>query len=205
MNSSKEWISVILPLASSTLIASGRKDSIGVTTSLMKNSSPMPRVNCDDWRIKAIRWAWLYVVSKCWIQYLTEICVWINPYIAQESKIFNEGVEGGYFIKKSDGSVWQCDFWVCKTPGHFGAILSKIYFVASRDGIHWFHQSRRLQMVPIKAWRPHGSRRRLFQSKFKPVASHLPDFLRELIDWFWRTHSYWQHSLLWRIQCRQNA
>ncbi|KAF9460439.1 glycosyl hydrolases family 31-domain-containing protein [Collybia nuda] len=40
-----------------------------------------------------------------------KICVWINPYIAQESKIFDEGVEGGYFIKKSDGSVWQCDFW----------------------------------------------------------------------------------------------
>ncbi|KAL1954425.1 hypothetical protein VTO42DRAFT_1195 [Malbranchea cinnamomea] len=39
------------------------------------------------------------------------ICVWINPYIAQESKIFDEGVEGGYFVKRSDGSVWQYDFW----------------------------------------------------------------------------------------------
>ncbi|TFK37706.1 glycosyl hydrolases family 31-domain-containing protein [Crucibulum laeve] len=40
-----------------------------------------------------------------------KICVWINPYIAQESKIFDEGVENGYFIKKQDGSVWQYDFW----------------------------------------------------------------------------------------------
>lgn len=38
--------------------------------------------------------------------------MWINSYIAQESKIFDEGVEGGYFIKRSDGSVWQYDAWV---------------------------------------------------------------------------------------------
>ncbi|KAL0947518.1 hypothetical protein HGRIS_013617 [Hohenbuehelia grisea] len=40
-----------------------------------------------------------------------KICVWINSYIAQESKIFDEGVQNGYFIKKSDGSVWQWDWW----------------------------------------------------------------------------------------------
>lgn len=40
-----------------------------------------------------------------------KVSVWINPYIAQESKIFDEGVKNGYFIKKSDGSVWQIDFW----------------------------------------------------------------------------------------------
>ncbi|KAK0482624.1 glycosyl hydrolases family 31-domain-containing protein [Armillaria novae-zelandiae] len=40
-----------------------------------------------------------------------KICVWINPYIAQESKIFDEGVKNGYFIKKQDGSVWQYDYW----------------------------------------------------------------------------------------------
>ncbi|KAG6841803.1 hypothetical protein C0991_006687 [Blastosporella zonata] len=39
------------------------------------------------------------------------ISVWLNPYIAQESKIFDEGSENGYFIQKSDGSVWQHDFW----------------------------------------------------------------------------------------------
>ncbi len=40
-----------------------------------------------------------------------EICVWINPYIAQRSTMFDEGVEGGYFIKNKDGSVFQCDMW----------------------------------------------------------------------------------------------
>ncbi|KAH7122003.1 glycosyl hydrolases family 31-domain-containing protein [Dactylonectria estremocensis] len=39
------------------------------------------------------------------------VCVWINPYIAQESKLFDEGAENGYFIKRGDGSVWQYDFW----------------------------------------------------------------------------------------------
>jgi alpha-D-xyloside xylohydrolase len=39
------------------------------------------------------------------------ICVWINPYIAQESSIFDEAAEKGYFIKRGDGSVWQYDFW----------------------------------------------------------------------------------------------
>ncbi|KIY69252.1 glycoside hydrolase family 31 protein [Cylindrobasidium torrendii FP15055 ss-10] len=40
-----------------------------------------------------------------------KVCVWINPYIAQESAIFDEGVESGFFIKRKDGSVWQWDFW----------------------------------------------------------------------------------------------
>lgn len=40
-----------------------------------------------------------------------EICVWINPYIAQLSSMFDEGAEKGYFIKNKDGSVFQCDMW----------------------------------------------------------------------------------------------
>lgn len=40
-----------------------------------------------------------------------KICVWINPYIAQKSPLFQEGMENGYFIKKRDGSIWQTDMW----------------------------------------------------------------------------------------------
>ncbi len=40
-----------------------------------------------------------------------KICVWINPYIGQESAIFREGVEGGYFLKRPNGDVWQWDMW----------------------------------------------------------------------------------------------
>ena len=40
-----------------------------------------------------------------------KICVWINPYIAQESVLFDEGMEKGYFLRRPDGSVWQWDMW----------------------------------------------------------------------------------------------
>ncbi len=39
------------------------------------------------------------------------ICVWINPYIAQESYLFAEGMEKGYFVKRTNGDVWQWDMW----------------------------------------------------------------------------------------------
>ena len=39
------------------------------------------------------------------------ICVWINSYIGQKSKLFKEGMEKGYFVKRTDGSVWQTDLW----------------------------------------------------------------------------------------------
>ena len=39
------------------------------------------------------------------------ICVWINPYIGQESAIFKEGMENGYFLKRENGDVFQWDMW----------------------------------------------------------------------------------------------
>lgn len=39
------------------------------------------------------------------------ICVWINPYIAQRSPLFDEGMKHGYLLKRPDGSVWQWDMW----------------------------------------------------------------------------------------------
>lgn len=40
-----------------------------------------------------------------------KICVWINPYIGQKSRLFQEGMEKGYFVRLPDGSVWQWDKW----------------------------------------------------------------------------------------------
>lgn len=40
-----------------------------------------------------------------------KICVWINSYIAQKSRLFDEGMENGYLVKNPDGSVWQWDRW----------------------------------------------------------------------------------------------
>ncbi|MEV6285811.1 alpha-xylosidase [Kribbella sp. NPDC051770] len=39
------------------------------------------------------------------------ISLWINPYIAQRSVLFDEGRELGYLLKRTDGSVWQTDLW----------------------------------------------------------------------------------------------
>lgn len=39
------------------------------------------------------------------------ISLWLNPYVSQETQMFEEGKKGGYFIKKTDGSVWQTDRW----------------------------------------------------------------------------------------------
>ena len=39
------------------------------------------------------------------------VCVWINPYIAQRSYLFDEGRRLGYLVTRPDGSVWQWDKW----------------------------------------------------------------------------------------------
>ncbi|RDU23801.1 alpha-xylosidase [Anaerosacchariphilus polymeriproducens] len=39
------------------------------------------------------------------------ICVWINPYIAQESILFSEGMEKGFLVKRTNGDIWQWDMW----------------------------------------------------------------------------------------------
>ena len=39
------------------------------------------------------------------------ICLWINPYVAQQSPLFAEGVKHGYFIQRASGGTWQTDQW----------------------------------------------------------------------------------------------
>ncbi|WP_368250787.1 alpha-xylosidase [Enterococcus sp. 2201sp1_2201st1_B8_2201SCRN_220225] len=40
-----------------------------------------------------------------------KVCLWINPYIGQKAKAFQECKEKGYFIKRENGEVWQWDMW----------------------------------------------------------------------------------------------
>ncbi len=58
-------------------------------------------------------------------------CVWINPYIAQESILFDEGMEKGYFLKRPDGGVWQWDMW---QPG------MAIVDFSNPDATKWFQE-----------------------------------------------------------------
>ncbi len=39
------------------------------------------------------------------------ICVWINPYIAERSHLFDAGERGGYLLKRPNGDVWQRPKW----------------------------------------------------------------------------------------------
>ncbi len=57
------------------------------------------------------------------------VCVWINPYIAQESCLFDEGAKKGYFIKRQNGEVWQWDMW---QPG------MAIVDFTNPDACQWF-------------------------------------------------------------------
>jgi alpha-D-xyloside xylohydrolase len=41
-----------------------------------------------------------------------KICVWINPYIAQGTKFFREGLENDYYLMRADGKgIKQMDHW----------------------------------------------------------------------------------------------
>lgn len=39
------------------------------------------------------------------------ICVWINPYIAQRSVLFDEARQKGFLLSKANGDIWQWDMW----------------------------------------------------------------------------------------------
>lgn len=39
------------------------------------------------------------------------ICVWINPYVAQRSRLFAEAAAQGYLLRRSGGDIWQVDTW----------------------------------------------------------------------------------------------
>ena len=40
-----------------------------------------------------------------------KICVWINPWVGQSSRLFAEGDKEGYFLKRLDGRTFQSDEW----------------------------------------------------------------------------------------------
>ncbi|MEU6387911.1 alpha-xylosidase [Streptomyces sp. NPDC046939] len=39
------------------------------------------------------------------------ISLWINPYIAQKSALFEEAAAHGYLVRKANGDIWQWDLW----------------------------------------------------------------------------------------------
>lgn len=39
------------------------------------------------------------------------VCVWINPYLGQKSRAFDEAMEKGFLLCRENGDVWQWDRW----------------------------------------------------------------------------------------------
>ena len=64
----------------------------------------------------------------------TRICLWINPYIAQKSPLFDGCAEKGYFIKTKDGGVYQRE--------EFEAGTAIIDFTNS-EAVSWFKEQLR--------------------------------------------------------------
>jgi alpha-D-xyloside xylohydrolase len=40
-----------------------------------------------------------------------KVCVWINPYVAQKSPLFDEAAAEGFLLKRPNGDLWQWDRW----------------------------------------------------------------------------------------------
>ena len=82
---------------------------------------PLRAIHFDPYWMKEFHWTSLVFDKKTFpdpegmLRRFKEkninVCLWINPYIGQESELFKEGLEKGYFVKRSDGSVWQWDMW----------------------------------------------------------------------------------------------
>jgi alpha-D-xyloside xylohydrolase len=64
------------------------------------------------------------------------ICVWINPYIAQQSALFDEGKAQGYLLRRRSGDVWQTDMW---QPGmavvDFTNPAARDWYASKLDGL----------------------------------------------------------------------
>ncbi len=60
-----------------------------------------------------------------------KVCVWINPYIAQKSEVFDEAMEKGYLLKRPDGTVWQWDLW----QSGLG-----VYDFTNPDAVKWYQE-----------------------------------------------------------------
>ncbi|KAI9734634.1 MAG: hypothetical protein M1834_002235 [Cirrosporium novae-zelandiae] len=83
---------------------------------------PLGTFHFDPFWMKAYQWcdfefdADIFPDAGGYLQRLQKrglkVCVWINPYIGQESPLFEQGKEHGYFVKRLNGDVWQWDNWL---------------------------------------------------------------------------------------------
>ena len=93
----------------------------GFVDGMLERGIPLKVFHFDSFWMKEFNWCDLTWDSRVFpdpegmLKRLKEkgikICAWINSYVGQESSRFEEGVKGGYFIKRPTGDVWQWDMW----------------------------------------------------------------------------------------------
>lgn len=88
---------------------------------MIERKIPLNVFHFDCFWMKAFRWCNMefddvnFKDPKSFLKNIKDkgikICVWINPYVGQLSSMFEEGKKNGYFIKKTNGDIWQWDRW----------------------------------------------------------------------------------------------
>ncbi|MDD3225690.1 MAG: alpha-xylosidase [Clostridium sp.] len=108
-------------LSTSFVTSYDEKIVMGFIDEMAKRDIPLSVFHFDCFWMKEFEWCnfnWnesIFENPKSMIQKIKDkgvkVCLWINPYIAQKSLLFEEAAENGYLIKKVNGDVWQCDLW----------------------------------------------------------------------------------------------
>jgi alpha-D-xyloside xylohydrolase len=63
-------------------------------------------------------------------------CLWINPYVSCQSALYQEGVNGGYFLRRPDGSVYDALVWSQRTERGMG--LCAIVDFTNPEAARWY-------------------------------------------------------------------
>ncbi len=93
----------------------------GFLDGMQKYDIPLNVFHFDCYWMKGYNWCdfeWdsdVFPEPKAMLRRLHErglrVCVWINPFVGQVSRLCDEGMANGYSIKRVNGDVWQTDLW----------------------------------------------------------------------------------------------
>lgn len=85
------------------------------------NGIPVSVIHFDCYWMKRLTWCsflWdrqYFPDPEGMIQRIHEkgvkVCLWINPYIAEASPLFDEGAASGFLLEKENGDIYQVDKW----------------------------------------------------------------------------------------------
>ena len=63
-------------------------------------------------------------------------CLWINPYVSVQSRLYREGATRGYFLRRPDGTTYEAVVWNPRSERGMG--LCAIVDFTNPDAVRWF-------------------------------------------------------------------